>query len=361
MPFIFKTVLFGFLALLIAAVAVAPAPAAVYKYKEDGVWHFTDDPGQVPASQRDASSDAPPAAHGGTRNLSEQLRAALRPANDIETATMATVAIETSFGYGSGFFVTGDGYILTNKHVIRLSPETGTKDDPAAASTVKTLEHYQAQLDRETKRLEQARSDLENFRQYIDSQPESSTRDYNENRYREGLQRFRSWEQSVDEQRQKLDSERSRFETSLVQQRLDASLAGLNRNFTIYLADNTPLYAYLVEVSDQHDLALLKVDGYTTPFIQPISPYASAQGDPVYAIGNPVKLRNSVTSGVVSGFEGPFVKTNAQIYPGNSGGPLVTAQGRVIGVNTFKRLTHKFEGLGFAISINVAMEAFDGI
>jgi S1-C subfamily serine protease len=336
-------------------------PAAVYKYKKDGVWHFTDDPGEIPASRLDTPAEASPAVHGETRNLSQRLKAALRPANDIETAVMATVAIETSFGYGSGFFVTGDGYILTNRHVIRLKRETGTEDDPAAVLKAETLERYQAQIDREMQRLEQARSDLHAFRQHIDSQPESSARDYNEKRFREGMQRFRRWEKSVNEQRKKLDSERSRFETSLVQQRLDASLAELNRNFTIYLADNTPLYAYVVEISDRYDLALLKVDGYTTPFIRPNPPTASAQGDPVYAIGNPVKLRNSVTAGVVSGFEGPFVKTNAQIYPGNSGGPLVTAQGRVIGINTFKKLTHKFEGLGFAISIGVAMEAFDDI
>jgi len=361
MLFTLKTSLSGCLILLFVAVAAAPAPAAVYKYKKDGVWYFTDDPGLVPASQLDSASKASPAVPGETRNLNERLRAALHPANDIETATMATVAIETSFGYGSGFFVTGDGYILTNKHVIRLNPEKGTKDDPEAATKVKMLERFQANLDREVQRLEEARSDLDAFRQYIDNQPESSTRDFNEKRYQEGLQRFRRWEGSVNEQRKKLDHARSRFETSLVQQRLDASLAGLNRNFTIYLADNTPLYAYVVEISDQYDLALLKVDGYTTPFIQPHPPSASAQGDPVYAIGNPVNLRNSVASGVVSGFEGPFVKTNAQIYPGNSGGPLVTAQGRVIGINTFKKLTYKFEGLGFAISIGVAMAAFDNI
>jgi S1-C subfamily serine protease len=64
---------------------------------------------------------------------------------------------------------------------------------------------------------------------------------------------------------------------------------------------------------------------------------------------------------VISGFQGTFVKTNAQIYPGNSGGPLVTAQGHVIGINTFKKITHKFEGLGFAISIKVALDAFDAI
>jgi hypothetical protein len=40
---------------------------------------------------------------------------------------------------------------------------------------------------------------------------------------------------------------------------------------------------------------------------------------------------------------------------------LVTAQGRVVGVNTFKKLTHKFEGLGFPISIKVALDEFDAI
>jgi S1-C subfamily serine protease len=56
--------------------------------------------------------------------------------------------------------------------------------------------------------------------------------------------------------------------------------------------------------------------------------------------------------------KGGFIQTNAQIYPGNSGGPLVTADGRVLGINTFKRLTRKFEGLGFAIPIKVAIDEF---
>ena len=297
----------------------------------------------------------------GGVDLNKQLVATLHPANEIETATLATVAIETSFGWGSGFFVSADGFILTNKHVIRMTRGPGTANDPGAESTTRALKRLKDQLDHETKRLEQARDDLAAFRVYIESQPESSTKTYNETRYQEGMQRYQRWEQSVNEQRQKLAAEQSRFEATLLQQRVDANLAGLNRNFAIYLADNTRLYAYLVEISDRHDLALLKVDGYTTPFLKPGHPFASAQGDPVYAIGNPVKLRNSVTAGVVSGFQGNFVKTNAQIYPGNSGGPLVTAQGRVIGINTFKKLTRKFEGLGFAISITAAMDAFDAI
>ena len=361
MPFSRNTMCLGFLIVLAVAVSVTSPQAAIYKYKKDGVWHFTDNPGEVPAAQLKSAGDSSQAPAAGGVDLKKQLVAALNPANEIETATLATVAIETSFGWGTGFFVNADGYILTNKHVIRMIQGPGTADDPAAESRARALEQFEIQLENEAKRLEMARSDLAAFREFIDNQPDSSTKAYHETRYREGLQRYRRWEQAVEEQRQKFAAERSRFETTLLQQRVDANLAGLNRNFTIYLADNTPMYAYLVEISERYDLALLKVDGYITPFLEPGHPFASAQGDPVYAIGNPVKLRNSVTAGVVSGFQGVFVKTNAQIYPGNSGGPLVTAQGRVIGINTFKQLTRKFEGLGFAISITVAMDAFDAI
>ena len=361
MQSLFTTMRLGSLLAVVMAVIVAAPQAAIYKYKKDGVWHFTDNPGEVPAAAMTEAGPSPQPPAGGGLDLNPQLKAAFGPTNPIETATMATVAIETSFGWGSGFFVTADGFILTNKHVVRMIRGPGTADDPAAQRKAGQLEQFEAQLNRETKRLAQAWSDLTAFRKFIDGQPDSSAKTYNETRYQEGLQRYRSWEQTVDKQRHTLAAERSRFETKQLQQRVDANLAGLNRNFTVYLADNTPLYAYLVEISAQHDLALLKVDGYTTPFLQPGHPFASAQGDPVYAIGNPVKLRNSVTAGVVSGFQGSFVKTNAQIYPGNSGGPLVNAQGRVIGINTFKQLTHKFEGLGFAIAITVAMDAFDGI
>jgi V8-like Glu-specific endopeptidase len=337
------------------------ASSTIFKYKKDGVWHFTDNPGEVPASPLTQSAEAPQESGPSGTDLKEQLAAVLKPKNEIETATLATVAIETTFGYGTGFFVTADGYIVTNKHVIRQTSGPGTADDPAAILKAEALERYDARIETETQRLEQARADIDAFRRYIDSQPESPTRQYNETRYQEGLQRFQRWEETMKEHRRKLASERSAFQATLLQRRVDASLAGLNRHFTVRLADNRPLHAYVVEISKTHDLALLKVDGYTTPNLTPENPFASAQGEPVYAIGNPVRLRNSVTAGVVSGFDGVFVKTNAQIYPGNSGGPLVTAKGQVIGINTFKSLTRKYEGLGFAISIQVALDAFDAI
>ncbi|UCD82987.1 MAG: trypsin-like peptidase domain-containing protein [Desulfobacterales bacterium] len=75
-------------------------------------------------------------------------------------------------------------------------------------------------------------------------------------------------------------------------------------------------------------------------------------------MGNPIHLKNSVAAGIMSGHENGFVKTDAQIYPGNSGGPLINENGQVIGINTMKMLTRNFEGLGFAIPIETAMTEF---
>ena len=112
-----------------------------------------------------------------------------------------------------------------------------------------------------------------------------------------------------------------------------------------------------VTVSDQYDLALLKLDGFQTPHLL-FEDQAVSKGQPVYAIGNPASLKNSASAGIMSGREGIFVKTDAKIYPGNSGGPLLSEAGKVIGVNTFKQLTHKFEGLGFAISAQIIRSEF---
>ena len=78
----------------------------------------------------------------------------------------------------------------------------------------------------------------------------------------------------------------------------------------------------------------------------------------MYAVGSPLNLANSVTSGVLSSYRKDHIQTNAEIYPGNSGGPLITKDGRVIGVNTLKLVTEKFEGLGFAIHIDLVFQEF---
>jgi serine protease Do len=89
-------------------------------------------------------------------------------------------------------------------------------------------------------------------------------------------------------------------------------------------------------------------------------------GQAAIAIGNPLGLERTVTSGVISatnrsprGFElGGLIQTDAAIFPGNSGGPLFDSRGQVIGINTLTAVDPTAggvaAGLGFAIPINLA-------
>jgi serine protease DegQ len=94
-------------------------------------------------------------------------------------------------------------------------------------------------------------------------------------------------------------------------------------------------------------------------------------GDFVLAIGNPLQLGQTVTSGIVSGlrrsnvgieqFE-DFIQTDAAIYPGNSGGALVNLNGDLVGINTaFVGSSNTNPGVGFAIPINMARSVADQI
>jgi serine protease Do len=87
----------------------------------------------------------------------------------------------------------------------------------------------------------------------------------------------------------------------------------------------------------------------------------------VFAIGNPLGLNHTVTSGIISakGREigaGPydnFIQTDASINPGNSGGPLCNLAGEVVGINT--AIVAQAQGIGFAIPINMAKEILNDL
>jgi S1-C subfamily serine protease len=113
-----------------------------------------------------------------------------------------------------------------------------------------------------------------------------------------------------------------------------------------------------VAVSQEYDLALLKIHHRDTPSISAADAYRITPGTTVYAVGSPLGIGISVSSGVVSGTRGPLMQTNAQINPGNSGGPLITEEGRVIGINTSKIVGPAIEGIGFALPVNIALDEF---
>jgi S1-C subfamily serine protease len=94
-------------------------------------------------------------------------------------------------------------------------------------------------------------------------------------------------------------------------------------------------------------------------------------GDPVIAIGNPLNVGISVTTGIVSGLGRPIaspnrytidgaIQTDAAINPGNSGGPLLDERGAVIGINSqIISETGAFQGVGFAVPVNTVQSVVE--
>lgn len=114
----------------------------------------------------------------------------------------------------------------------------------------------------------------------------------------------------------------------------------------------------IVALNPFFDLALVKIPQQKDIRFRPVflaKNDTQKEGDPVFAIGNPLGLERSVSQGIVStrnrNFEGlVYIQTTAQINPGNSGGPLFNSRGEVVGVTNMKLLFG--EGLGFAIPVS---------
>jgi serine protease Do len=121
------------------------------------------------------------------------------------------------------------------------------------------------------------------------------------------------------------------------------------------------------------DLALVKVDDYAKlpPPVEFASSSRVSAGQWAIAIGEPLELQDSVTVGVVSGFNRDepitgddgtqhlfkgLLQTSAPINPGNSGGPLIDYDGRVIGVNQSTANPGSAQGIGFAIPADMAVQ-----
>lgn len=128
------------------------------------------------------------------------------------------------------------------------------------------------------------------------------------------------------------------------------------------------LEATVVGVDEETDLALLKVSGATLSPLPLGDSDTLRPGQLVFAFGSPMGLDNTVTMGVVSAVgrqlepDDPmvYIQTDAPINPGSSGGPLVDARGRVVGINTLiLSQGGGNEGLGFAAPSNIVAAVYD--
>jgi serine protease Do len=135
------------------------------------------------------------------------------------------------------------------------------------------------------------------------------------------------------------------------------------KTLSVTLDDGTVLPAKVIGTDPRTDIAVLKVNaGHPLPFIQLGNSRDVKPGEWVVAMGNPFGLSSTVTAGIVSAVSrdigaGPydqFIQVDAPINQGNSGGPLFTQDGKVIGMNTaILSPTGGSVGIGFAIPSDV--------
>jgi serine protease Do len=138
----------------------------------------------------------------------------------------------------------------------------------------------------------------------------------------------------------------------------------------VELTDNRTFTAKLVGSDPPSDLAVLKIDAKELPTLQLGDSDKVRVGDPVLAVGNPLGIGQTVTSGIVSAkgrqtglsdgsFE-DFLQTDAAINRGNSGGALVNTSGELIGINSqILSPSGGNIGIGFAIPSNMAKAVMD--
>lgn len=139
---------------------------------------------------------------------------------------------------------------------------------------------------------------------------------------------------------------------------------------TVYLYnDETTYEAKIIGTDEQTDLAVIKIEKTGLTAAELGNSDSVQVGEFSMAVGNPLGMQSSVTSGIISavnrkvtdsdGKTFTLIQTDAAINAGNSGGALVNAEGKVIGINTLKLSGTGIEGMGFAIPINSTIDIYE--
>ena len=135
--------------------------------------------------------------------------------------------------------------------------------------------------------------------------------------------------------------------------------------------DETPYEATIVGKDEQSDLAVIKIEKDNLTAAELGDSSSIQVGEWCMAIGNPLGMKSSVTTGTISAINREVteedgqvlnvIQTCAAINSGNSGGALVNSQGQVIGINTMKASGTDVEGVGFAIPINTTKSIYSDL
>jgi len=141
-------------------------------------------------------------------------------------------------------------------------------------------------------------------------------------------------------------------------------------SFLVNVPDGRVLKATLLGMDTPTDIAVLQADDLRVGAVKLADSDKLRVGDVVFAVGYPLGLEQSLSLGVISGLgrtsssEGlqDFIQTDAAINSGNSGGPLLDSQGRLIGINTaILSKSGGSNGIGFSVPIGLASQVTDQI
>ena len=342
-------------AAVLALLVNAESGADIYKYQdENGKWHFTD----KPPAKGEGTSVTTSSSDRKLRDFRQELEDEFSPEGSVNRAMLSVITVETVAGSGSGFFITDDGYIITNRHVVRPSTSTQAKDtEQDLAERRQKLDTMKAELEYEEERLKDVGQSLQEEREYVESMDaddpfrvrhERSAKMYilDKDRYKKGKERYRKAEREYQE---------AKSEFGFV-----SNLTNFSRKFKITLKNGKTAKARLVRISKNYDLALLKLDNSATPYLELSPNRRPRQGTEVFAIGSPLGISDALTTGIITKSDDEFLFTDTQILPGNSGGPLIDGEGRVLGVNTSVVSSGEVStgGLGLAIYAQHIREEF---
>jgi len=126
----------------------------------------------------------------------------------------------------------------------------------------------------------------------------------------------------------------------------------------------------IISKSSNYDLALILVTTVKkTPFLKFRDPFSMKPGEKVYAVGSSAGLQSTITDGSFSGVRKNInskqrtIQFSAPVNPGNSGGPLIDKEGKVVGAVSWKLLSKKgipVTGIGFAVPSDYILEEYSG-
>ena len=279
---------------------------------------------------------APSAPQEELQGLAAQVAKAAPARNAIETARNATVFIDTGWGFGSGLIIDSACHVITNRHVV-------DSESPRATVTAVAPAGLRTSMSADEQPLRTRIEEQIQLRHALVGQPGTNLQ-------------ILELDEHIQAMQQALADMAARRGQDVGRKTEGAERSG----FTVTLIDGTRFSSLHAQFSDHVDLALFQLPADHCPHLVAGNSARLAQGERLYTIGNPSGLVYSVTSGVFSGERGSgderVLQTDAPINQGNSGGPLVTENGRVVGINS--KVLSGAQGIGFAIPIEAVYQEF---